>query len=225
MCDLICHHLGKGGPLRASRCIPPGLWRGSSASSLAAPAKRPPFHRAQGATVLPETPWRLGVPAPFEPRPNRPPVGCRQAIAPEPDQRRPLPLEPRQAVRAWTTRGATGVSRVRLGGRCSSPRPSEKAFDGLASIRTVSGASRQSHAADIAQIVLESITNHATSAGEIFNPLSDEAFNSARLRRGDVPLVRPRAQDRISSARRMDEDPDAQIGLAFMAAYSCAPRA
>ena len=28
MCAVIPHHLGKGGPLRASRCIPPSLWRG-----------------------------------------------------------------------------------------------------------------------------------------------------------------------------------------------------
>lgn len=27
MCAVIPHHLGKGGPLRASRCIPPGSWR------------------------------------------------------------------------------------------------------------------------------------------------------------------------------------------------------
>lgn len=26
MCAVIPHHLGKGGPLRASRCIPPGSW-------------------------------------------------------------------------------------------------------------------------------------------------------------------------------------------------------
>ena len=27
MCAVVPHHLGKGGPLRASRCIPPGSWR------------------------------------------------------------------------------------------------------------------------------------------------------------------------------------------------------
>lgn len=29
MCVVVQRHLGKGGPLRASRCIPPGLWRRS----------------------------------------------------------------------------------------------------------------------------------------------------------------------------------------------------
>lgn len=53
MCAVIPHHLGKGGPLRASRCIPPGSWRGLGIEPCRASEPYRRFITRGEITVLP----------------------------------------------------------------------------------------------------------------------------------------------------------------------------
>ncbi|MBK6897499.1 MAG: hypothetical protein IPH06_13005 [Alphaproteobacteria bacterium] len=98
MCVVVQRHLGKGGPLRASRCIPPGLWRSSGIEPNRAIETCSRFIAGQGAgpdtrqseRSCPDTQTLSGRPRtgafapPFLgtfPSTNRPPVGCRQRLS------------------------------------------------------------------------------------------------------------------------------------------------
>jgi hypothetical protein len=61
MCAVIPHHLGKGGPLRASRCIPPGSWRVSGIEPHHASEPYRRFISRRGAVALPGTPSTEGA--------------------------------------------------------------------------------------------------------------------------------------------------------------------
>ena len=84
MCAVIPRHLGKGGPLRASRCIPPGLCRIQHRAGCAKRNVRRFITPGGRLRSPPWTPMRRGVPAPSIPastrEANRPPVGCRQGF-------------------------------------------------------------------------------------------------------------------------------------------------
>lgn len=69
MCAVIQHHPGKGGPLRASRCIPPDLWHDPGIEPAPCQQTVSPVNhsRETSLSVHPST-WRAFLP--HDPRPH-----------------------------------------------------------------------------------------------------------------------------------------------------------